>query len=41
MRKWYPVRVGGVAGCVVERRSYGECDCVAGVFDEVDDVSVV
>ena len=35
------MRVGGVAGCVVEGRSDGEGHRVAGIFDEVDDVAVV
>jgi len=36
-----PVGVGGVAGSVVEGRSDGEGDGVAGIFDEVDDVAVM
>ena len=41
-RQWtYPVRVGRVAGSVVERRADRQRDRVAGIFDQVDNVTVV
>ena len=37
----YPMRIGGVAGRVIERRADSERNCVTRVFNQVNNVAVV